>query len=288
MNLRETIKKIWFSLYDSGRIVLLDYKIKPKRLYSEEKRRPHKSLYEIINKNRAKYQELLEKVLKYKEVFSSIKEDKALIDEYEPGWNNKHLPGLDIIMMYSLIAELKPAKYIEIGGGTSTKVAYKSKKDNALNVEIISIDPSPRKEISKLTDKNYKEEIQNVDPEIFCRLKENDIVFIDGTHTLFPNSDVMWFFLEIFPKLQKGTIVHIHDIYLPYDYPDFMCARYYSEQYVLGALLLTNSDKYEIISPNYFIYSDKHLSSLLKPIFELDVLRNVEKHGGSFWIKIKS
>ncbi len=287
MSIRDTIKKVWFSLYDSGRIVLLDYKMKPKRLYTEENDRPHKKLYEIINKSKGEYQELLEKVLKYKSVFASIKEDKDLSDENEPGWNNGHFPGLDIIMLYSLIAELKPAKYVEIGGGTSTKVAFKSKKDNALNLEIITIDPEPRKDISKLTGKNYKEDIQKVDPEIFNNLRENDIVFFDGTHTLFPNSDVMWFFLEILPNLQKGVIVQIHDVYLPYDYPDFMCARFYSEQYILGALLLSNTDKYEIICPNYFIYTDKGLSNLLKPIFQLDALKNVERHGGSFWIKIK-
>lgn len=98
----------------------------------------------------------------------------------------------------------------------------------------------------------------------------------------------MWFFLEIFPILPKGVIVHIHDVYLPYDYPDFMCERYYNEQYVLGALLLNNSEKCEIISPNYFCYSDKNLSNILKPIFDLNALKNVEKHGGSFWFKIKS
>jgi len=287
MNLKKTIKKIWFSLYDSGRIVLLDYKTKTKRLYEEEKGQPHQKLYEIINKNRTKYQEVLEMALKYKLVFSSIKEDKALNNENEPGWNNKHLPGLDIVMLYSLIAELKPTKFIEIGGGTSTKVAYKSKTDNGLNTEIITIDPSPRKEISKLADKHYKEEIQKVSPEFFSTLDENDIVFFDGTHTLFPNSDVMWFFLEILPQLKKGVVVHIHDVYLPYDYPEFMCERFYNEQYILGAMILASSEKYEIISPNYFMFSDKQLSDIIKPVFEQQELINVERHGGSFWFKVK-
>ena len=95
-------------------------------------------------------------------------------------------------------------------------------------------------------------------------------------------------FLEILPRLKPGVVVHIHDIYLPYDYPDFMLKRYYNEQYVLGALLLANSHKYEVLCPNYFIYSDKDLHSTLKPIWELDVLKNVEQHGGSFWIRVHS
>jgi hypothetical protein len=268
--------------------VLLDYKIIPNRLYAEQKERPHKALYSIIDKNRARYRELLKNALNFIQVFSAIKEDKDLDNETEPGWNNKHLPGLDIIMLYSLLSEIKPEKYVEIGCGTSTKVAYKSKIENSLHYDIITIDPHPRKEIKSVVNKHYNEEIRKVDLDIFKTLKENDIVFFDGTHLLFPNSDVTWFFLEILPVLPKGVIVHLHDIYLPYDYPDFMCERYYNEQYVLAALLLSNSNKYEIICPNYFIYADKELSKIIKPVFDLPALKNVERHGGSFWFQIKN
>jgi hypothetical protein len=112
-------------------------------------------------------------------------------------------------------------------------------------------------------------------------LEKDDVLFFDGTHLLYPNSDVMWFFLEILPNLKKGVVVHLHDVYLPYDYPDFMLKRYYNEQYVLATLLLNNPEKYEILSPNYFIYSDKALHHLLDPIWELEALKNVEQHGGS-------
>jgi hypothetical protein len=288
LKLRDTIKKIWYSLYNSGRIVLLDYPIKPMRIYKEEKDRPHEVLYNLIDENKLYYRQVLQSTLKYNEVFAAIKEEKFITNDTEPGWNNGHLPGLDIIILYSLIAQIRPSKYVEIGSGTSTKVAYKSRMDNLLSFEIISIDPRPRKNIKKVADKIYQKNIQEIGFEVFDDLKENDMVFLDGTHTLFPNSDVMWFFLEIFPKLKKGVIVHIHDVYLPYDYPDFMCDRYYNEQYLLGALLLSNKHKYEILSPNYFIYTNKELHGILKPIWELNSLGNVESHGGSFWMKIRS
>jgi hypothetical protein len=66
-----------------------------------------------------------------------------------------------------------------------------------------------------------------------------------------------------------------------------MLERYYNEQYLLGALLLNNPEKYEILCPNYFIYSDKELHKILDPIWKLDSLKNAEQHGGSFWIKIR-
>lgn len=287
MSLRNTVKKICYSFYSSGRIVLLDFPITPTPLYTEENGRPHQKLFSLIANNISSYERILQTALKYKDAFSTITEDKLIQNEVDPGWNNGYLPGLDIIMLYSLIAQMSPSKYIEIGSGTSTKVAYKSRKENSLNFEIISIDPSPRKNISKVADKIYSQEIQQIDTALFQSLSENDILFLDGTHLLYPNSDVTWFFLEIFPILKKGVIVHIHDVYLPYDYPEFMLKRYYNEQYVLGALLLTNPEKYELMCPNYFIHTNRTLHEILNPVWQLNALKNVEQHGGSFWIKIR-
>lgn len=287
MNIKETIRKIWFSLYNSGRIALLDYPVKPQRTYTENGH-PHSSLYQLINGNRNTYQQFLQNTLPYSNTFASLKEDAAVTDETEPGWNNGHFPGLDIILLYSLLAQIKPAHYVEIGSGTSTKVAFKAKKDHSLSVRITAIDPSPRKNIAAVADTVIQQKIQEADLAIFDSLKENDIVFFDGTHILLPGSDVMWFFLEILPRLKKGVIIQIHDIYLPYDYPDFMCQRYYNEQYLLGTLLLNNPGKYEIICPNYFIYTDKELLAVLDPVWQLPSLQKVEQHGGSFWMRIKN
>ena len=96
----------------------------------------------------------------------------------------------------------------------------------------------------------------------------------------------MVFYLEILPKLKKGVIVHIHDIYLPYDYPQFMCDRFYSEQYGLAMYLLANPKKYKTILPNYFISEDSELSKSIESFWEHPNLVNVEKHGGSYWLRI--
>lgn len=196
------------------------------------------------------------------------------------------MPGLDIIGIYTMISEFKPKKYIEIGSGNSTKVAYKAKTENNINTEIISIDPMPRAEIDNLADKIIREPFENVDLNILDMLNENDILFVDNSHRILPNSDSMVFYLEILPKLKKGVIVHIHDIYLPYDYPQFMCDRFYSEQYGLAIYLLANRKKYEPLLPNYFIHEDKELSKQIEPIWNHQNLEKVERHGGSFWLRI--
>jgi hypothetical protein len=243
-------------------------------------------LYAIINSNRDSYRNFLLKAISYKETIWEIKDSKEEKDTIKPTWNNGYLPGLDIIGIYTLIAEFKPNKYIEIGSGNSTKVAYKAKTERNLTTEIISIDPMPRAEIDNLANKVIRKPFEDIDYNILDELNENDILFVDNSHRILPNSDSMVFYLEILPRLRKGVIVHIHDIYLPYDYPQFMCDRFYSEQYGLAMYLLANSKKYETILPNYFIHQDRELSELISPIWNHKNLENVERHGGSFWLRI--
>ena len=186
-----------------------------------------------------------------------------------------------------MLSIVQPKTYVEVGSGNSTKVAYKAKSDHQLVTKIISIDPHPRAEIDALSDTVIREPFENVDYEIILNLQENDILFIDNSHRILPNSDAMVFFLEILPNLQKGVIVHIHDIYLPYDYPQNMCDRFYSEQYGLAMYILSNREKYHTLLPNYFISEDPELSKIVEPIWKHPNAQNVERHGGSYWITIK-
>lgn len=276
------IKEIYKFLNPQFQNLYLEYKVDFKPRYGFGKP-PHRELYSIINANREQYRNLIEKALLLSEFIWTIKRER---ENLRPNWNNGYLPGLDIIGIYTLLTELKPKKYIEIGSGNSTKVAYKAKIEQNLVTEIISIDPMPRAEIDKLANQIIRKPFENIDFDILSELNENDILFVDNSHRILPNSDSMVFFLEVLPRLKKGVIVHIHDIYLPYDYPQFMCDRFYSEQYGLAMYLIANSKKYETILPNYFISEDKELSDLISPIWNHYNLNGVEKHGGSFWLKI--
>lgn len=281
------IKKIYRFLHPKFQTLFSEYKVQMKPRYGHGKP-PHELLYTIINENKEEYKELLQTALKHKEEILKIKDHKNETDTLNPTWNNQFLPGLDIIGIYTLISKYNPKKYIEIGSGNSTKVVFKAKKEQNLQTEIISIDPMPRADIDKLADKIIRKPFEDVDFDILSELNENDILFIDNSHRILPNSDAMVFFMEILPLLKKGVIVHIHDIYLPYDYPQFMCDRFYSEQYALAFYLMANPKKYKTIFPAYFISEDKELAEMLNPIWEAENMNNVEKHGGSFWLRIES
>lgn len=279
------LKQIYRFLNPKFQNLFLDYKVDFKPRYGYGKP-PHQELYRIIDSYRSDYKALLEKSLTYKDAIQSIKNSNNETNPINPTWNNGYLPGLDIIGIYTMLSEVKPNRYIEIGSGNSTKVAFKAKVDNGLKTEIISIDPCPRAEIDSISDRIIREPFENINCDELFDLNENDILFVDNSHRILPNSDSMVFYLEILPKLKKGVIVHIHDIYLPYDYPQFMCDRFYSEQYGLAMYLMSNPQKYKPILPNYFISEDKELSNLISPIWDHNNLAGVERHGGSFWLKI--
>ena len=151
-----------------------------------------------------------------------------------------------------------------------------------------SIDPYPRAQIDHLADVVIRQPFEDVKDIQFIidELDENDILFIDNSHRSFTNSDATIFFLEILPYLKKGVIVQVHDIYIPDDYPDFMAERFYNEQYVLAAFILANPAKFRPLFPCWYVSQTSQLASKISPIFEHKNLEGVERHGGSFWLKI--
>lgn len=283
------MKNIFFDFYrfcsPKYQTVHLEYKVNPKPRFS-----PHPVLYDFINQNREEYRILLQKFLVYSSNIQQIRDARLETDEDNPAWNNGYLPGLDIVALYGMIAEMKPARYIEIGSGNSTKVARKAVSELHLDTEIISIDPFPRANIDHLADKVVRKPLEDLEDlhVITDSLGPNDILFIDNSHRAFPNSDATVCFMELLPMLKTGVVVHFHDIYLPYDYPQFMCDRFYNEQYVLAAFLLGggHNTRYLPLMPNYFVSRDEELSSVVAPVWEHGNLHDVERHGGSFWLKI--
>lgn len=265
----------------------LEYRVTPTPRYGYGKP-VHSLLNEIIQRNDDLYREHLVFFLQYTETLQQIKVNGEEKNENNPVWNNGYLPGLDIIGIYGMLAKYQPEQYIEIGSGNSTKVARKAILENDLRTKITSIDPHPRASIDHLADQVIRLPFEGLPDNRFIvdMLGENDVLFIDNSHRVFPNSDAMICFMELFPYLKKGVLVHIHDIYLPFDYPQFMCDRFYNEQYMLAAFLLSNPERYKPLLPNYYISENKALSELIAPMWNQDHLAQVERHGGSFWIQI--
>jgi len=282
------IKGLYRFLSPDWQTLHMDYRVNLRPRYGRENTLlRHDRLLKLINANRELYKKYLNDALDQAAVFTAMKNTDEHPESYEPYFNNGFLPGLDIIGLYTLISEFRPDRYVEVGSGNSTKVACKAIRENGLNTVITSIDPKPRSEMDNLAQKVIREPFENIELSFITNLKKDDILFIDNSHRILPNSDSMVFFLEVLPNLAEGVIVQIHDIYLPYDYPQFMCDRFYSEQYGLAIALLSNPDKFEILFPAYFISQERELRGILDPVWNHPSLAGVESHGGSFWFRIK-
>jgi len=202
-----------------------------------------------------------------------------------PHWDNGFLPSLDIISLHGLIREGKPRKLIEIGSGNSTLVSHHARGIAGIDMEIVSIDPYPRADIDRLCDRMIRQPLERVNLTLFDELAPGDILFFDGSHRTLQNSDVTVFFLEILPRIPAGTVVQIHDICIPYDYPSEWRDRAYSEQYMLAVLLLFAPEKWEILCPNLFTAYTGIAGRVFEGFWnELRIPANI-RHGGSFWMR---
>jgi hypothetical protein len=281
----EKFKSIFKSILSRYQTLHLEYPVEMKPRYGFGKP-VHQGLNAIIEENRKVYAGWLEVALSFRDQFVQWPVYDQHQNSIQPSWNNGFLPGLDMVMLYSIIASGKPATYVEIGSGNSTKVVARAKRDYQLPMQIISMDPAPRAEIDQLADTIVRQPFENADLGLFASLKRGDVVFVDNSHRIFPNSDATVFFMDVLPILSPGVIVHVHDVYLPFDYPQEVCDRYYSEQYALAAFVLANPVTYRTIMPNFFVSEDQELKKILQPIWEHPSMPKVERHGASYWLQI--
>jgi hypothetical protein len=203
----------------------------------------------------------------------------------EPEWINDHIPGLDAVSIYGFLAVSNPRRYVEIGSGNSTKFARQAIKDYGLRTRIVSIDPSPRAEVDGICDEVMRTTCEKVEPSFFEGLGPEDILFVDNSHRAFPNSDVTVFFTDILPALSPGVLFGVHDIWTPNDYPVEWRDRWYNEQYLLEAYLLGGFQRDEIILPAAWVSEQADLMAVMAPLFCDPRLRDVEPHGGAFWLR---
>ena len=169
--------------------------------------------------------------------------------------------------LYTMLRHFKPKIMIEIGSGYSSNVAGRALGKNAeeagasSRAKHIIIEPFRSEVVNKETwslAEVLVKKVQDVPMSVYEQLGENDMLFIDSSHVMQPYGDTILELLFILPRLKKGVWVHIHDIYLPYDYRGgetssgpWVGKEHYTEQWTLAAFLYENR-KWEIIwSPIY-------------------------------------
>jgi hypothetical protein len=161
----------------------------------------------------------------------------------------------DATVLYAMVRSLRPRRIVELGSGQSTVVmaeAVRANRAEGTEVELTAFDPFPGLAGPGLPGLARLERLiaQDVPLETFEQLEAGDFLFVDTTHTVKIGSDVNFILLEVLPRLAPGVVVHLHDIFLPYEYPQTWLedyALYWSEQYLVQAFLAFNFD-FEVLA----------------------------------------
>lgn len=239
-----------------------------------ENRPVHGGLEGILSAGYACYAELLRALDKYTDDLMALPADL---------WGNPYFSGLDAVALHGMIADRRPARCIEIGSGYSTRFAAASIKKHSPSTQLIAVDPQPRTDVEPLCACIHRISLQDIDLHVFDQLMPGDVLFLDGSHRVIQNSDVVVFFLDILHSLAPGVLVHLHDIYWPNDYQTSWINRMYSEQYMVGAVLLHAPEAFRILLPNAYIQQKPDLVGVLGRLWTEGAPHGRLPLGGSFW-----
>ncbi|MEA2419556.1 MAG: hypothetical protein QOE60_1762 [Thermoleophilaceae bacterium] len=222
----------------------------------------------------------------------------AFLAEFRPQPNPDAAPGtfrlenhtydhVDAELLYAMLRRFKPRRYVELGSGYSTLVAWEALRRNQADGhpgELTCYDPFPSPQV--LARPELAERVKAVSAErlpdaVVSGLQANDVLFVDTSHTVKLDGDVNRIVLDLLPLAQPGVVVHFHDIFLPRDYlpAHVEGAHYWTEQYLLQAFLSGNRD-WEVLLGAYAVTTGSpELVERLIPSYRPGV------EPGAFWIR---
>ncbi len=202
-------------------------------------------------------------------------------------WNNGAFESGDAEYWYQIIRAIKPKRIFEVGSGNSTLMAVKAinknhEEDLSYKCEHVCIEPYEMPWLEEVGVSVIRKKVEEIELAFFSQLQENDILFIDSSHIIRPQGDVLFEYLELLPSLNKGVIVHVHDIFSPKNYPKEWLndeVKFWNEQYLLEAFLSNNSSWNIIGALNFLHHNHYEELKMAAPFL------SPEREPGSFYIQ---
>lgn len=223
----------------------------------------------------------------FKHEYTAIPEG-ASTQEFRYHLGNAAFEAVDAEMLFGLIRLLKPRGMYEIGSGFSTLLAADALRRNhadGYSCRFIAIEPYPSAKLQ--TDlapevELWRVPVQEVSLSEFESLGANDILFIDSSHVCKIGSDVEFLFMEVLPRIRPGVVVHVHDIFMPLEYPKQWVLdrhRFWNEQYLLQAFLSFNTTFEVLWAGQWMHIKYPELLTRAFPSYKAGV------SAGSFWFR---
>jgi predicted O-methyltransferase YrrM len=179
---------------------------------------------------------------------------------------NMTFESVDAEIAYGLVRRHRPSKVVEVGSGWSTLLMLEALDRNAVDgrrASLTACEPYPSGALRLAADSGRVElvaaPVQHVPIDVFTALGDGDVLFIDSSHVCRIGSDVQYEFLEVLPRLAPGVLVHVHDIFLPHEYPRTWVEaekRFWNEQYLLQAFLAFNAG-YDVVWMSAWIHAHR-------------------------------
>jgi len=240
-----------------------------------------------IEINPKKQIDLIEELASY---YSQIPFTEEKQENVRYSFDNPFFCHGSAIILYSIMRHFCPQRIVEVGSGYSSAVML-DVNDRFFDGKILFsfIEPYPERLFSLLSENDRQRNqvivdiVQNSSYKIFTDLEENDILFIDSSHVAKIGSDVVYLLTNILPVLKAGVIIHFHDIYWPFEYPEdwVLSGRAWNEAYLLKAFLQFNNSFEILLFNSYLSIHHRELFAKYLPLFLVD-------SGSSLWIRKNS
>ena len=222
----------------------------------------------------------------YQALFAAVRADQAINSRVATQGDsilNGQFNTPDAETYAALIADRKPSMIVEVGAGYSTRVARRTIDELGLATQLCVIDPKPRVAIDPIVDRFAQKRVEDAVADL--QLGPGTMLFIDSSHVVRSGGDIPVLFNQIVPGLPVGVTVHVHDIFLPWDYPPAYQRRLYTEQYVLGGLLAYAS-RYRVLSSSHLM-ARQH-GDAMRAAFGSRVGIENDYYGASLWFDIET
>ena len=226
----------------------------------------------------------------YRELLDEVDRHAARLEEIAAGrdnsvgyrFDNAYYSSPDAEVLYAAVRLWQPGRIFEVGCGNSTKLARLAIRDGGLATRITCIDPAPREDVAALADDLHALPVESAQARaVLAEIAPGDLLFIDSSHRVGAGNDVASLYLNVLPTLPPGTLVQIHDVFLPYDYPYDWLAKHrvdFTEQYLLQAML-TFGERFEVLWAGYYLQRTL-------PDFERHFARMAGRLAQSLWLRV--
>jgi len=222
-------------------------------------------------------------------LFRELREDKV-INRFvfgSEGVSNTFCNTPDAEIYAAMILDRKPPRVVEVGSGFSTLVARKAVSSARLDTKIVVYDPFPRTDVKPAADELNLMPVERSDLAQ-SNWSAGDLLFIDSSHICRTRGDLPYLFCKVIPALPDGVLVHVHDVFLPYDYPNLYDQWCHTEQYLL-ACMLSHSRRYRVIMTTHWLSRTQPaaMNAAFGPL--AGTAASAPHHFGcSFWFEVRS